>query len=82
MIPLHIHVLCGFPFHNTVGGHRGRDRMVIGFTTPMQSVPITTEVSLKPAHDKVYLIHYVIVCQRLVVGWCFSVYRYSGFLHQ
>jgi hypothetical protein len=23
----------GFTFHNTAGGHRGRDRMVVGFTT-------------------------------------------------
>ena len=29
----------------TNGGRRGRDRMVVGFTTiPMQSVPITTDV--------------------------------------
>jgi hypothetical protein len=42
---------------------RGRDRMVVGFTTTyMQSVPITTKVvSSNPVHVEVYLIqHYVI----------------------
>ena len=42
---------------------RGRDHMVVGFTTTfMQSVPITTEVvSSNPFHGEVYLIeHYVI----------------------
>ena len=41
----------------------GHDRMVIGFTTtPMKSVPITTNVvSLNPANGEVYSIqHYVI----------------------
>ena len=43
-------------------GSRGRDRFVVGFTTYMQSVPITTNaVSSNPAHGKVYSIqHYVI----------------------
>ena len=43
-------------------GKRGRDRMTVGFTTTMQSVPIITkEVSLNPTHGKVYSIqHYVI----------------------
>jgi hypothetical protein len=35
-------------------GHRGVERMVIGFTC-VQSVPITTKVvSLNPAHGEVY----------------------------
>ena len=42
--------------HNwqTVGGHRGRDRMVVGFTTTfLQSVSITTEVvSLNPTQAR------------------------------
>ena len=44
------------------GDRRGRDRMVVGFTTTLQSVPITTEVvSSNPVHDDVYSIqHYVI----------------------
>ena len=38
--------------HQNVGGHRGRDRMVVGL---MQSVPITGKVlSSNPAHGKVY----------------------------
>ena len=37
------------------GGRRGRDRMVVGFTTTLQSVPDTTKVvSSNPAHDGVY----------------------------
>ena len=41
---------------------RGRDRMEAGFTTDLQSVPITTNVvSSNPAHGEVYSIqHYVI----------------------
>jgi hypothetical protein len=36
-------------WHKYIWGHRGRDRMVIGFTTTyMQSV------CLKPVHDKMY----------------------------
>ena len=45
-----------FNLLKAVGGHRGRDRMVVGFTTKT-----TKDVSLNPANDKVYLIqHYVI----------------------
>ena len=38
------------------GGRRGRDRIVVGFTTiPMQSVPITTDVvSLNLTQGEVY----------------------------
>jgi hypothetical protein len=32
------------PSHFGEKGRRGRDRMVVGFITPMQSVPITTDV--------------------------------------
>jgi hypothetical protein len=38
-------------------GSRSRDRMVVEFMTPMQSVPITTKVvSSNPAHGEVYYI--------------------------
>ena len=42
-------------------GCRCRDRMIVGFTTIVQSVPITTKVvSLNPVHGEVYSIqHYV-----------------------
>ena len=45
-----------------VGEGRGRDRMVVGFTT-VQSVPITTYVvSSNPVHGELYSIqHYVIM---------------------
>ena len=37
------------------GGRHGRDRMVVGFTTTMQSVPITTNVvSLNLNQGEVY----------------------------
>jgi hypothetical protein len=47
-----------------VRGRRGSDRMVVGFTTYMQSVPITTKVvSSNHAHREDYSIqHYVIKC--------------------
>ena len=62
-------------------GHRGRNGIVVGFTTtfvPVHSMPtcITTKaVSSKPAHVKVYSVQqYVInVCQWLAAGWCFSL---------
>ena len=46
----------------TCRGRRGRDRMVVGFATNVQSVHITTNVvSTDPAHGEVYSIqHYVI----------------------
>jgi hypothetical protein len=56
--------LFGLSFHKIKRyvGCRGRDCMVVGFTTTVQSVPITTKVvSSNPIHDKVYSIqHYVI----------------------
>ena len=44
------------------GGRRGRDYMVVGYTVPIQSVPITTEdVSSNLAYGEVYSMqHYVI----------------------
>ena len=56
-----------------LGGRRGRDHTVVGITSTMQSVPITTKVvSLDPAHGEMYSIqHYVIklsvTCDRSVV---------------
>ena len=43
-------------------GRRGRDRMIVGFTTTYASVPITTNVVIaNPAHGEMYSIqHYVI----------------------
>ena len=39
----------------STGGRRGHDRMVFGFTTTVQSVPITTKVeSLNPVHSEMY----------------------------
>jgi len=45
-----------------LGGRRGRDRMIVLFTTAYATVPITTKaVSLNSAHSEVYSIpHYVI----------------------
>ena len=47
-----------------VRGRRSSDRIVVGFTTYMQSVPITTKVvSSNHAHREDYSIqHYVIKC--------------------
>jgi hypothetical protein len=63
---------------------RGRDRMVVVFTTTCAiGVPITTKVvSSNPAHGEVYSIQHFFLslsgtCDRSVV---FS--EYSGFLHQ
>jgi hypothetical protein len=58
-----------------IGIHRGRDRIVVGFTTPMQSVYITTKiVSLNPVHDKEYSIQYYVIkfVQQLAAGQWFS----------
>jgi hypothetical protein len=42
-------------FPTVRGGRRGHDRMVFGFTTTVQSVPITTKVeSLNPVHSEMY----------------------------
>ena len=47
---------------SNVGGRRGRGRMIVGLASIfVQSVPITTKVSLNPNYDKVHSIqHYVI----------------------
>jgi hypothetical protein len=59
-----------------IRGHRGHERMVVGFATPVQSVAITTNVvSLNPAHGEVYSIqHYV----RKFVN---DLRQVGGFLH-
>jgi hypothetical protein len=49
--------------------------MVVGFTLPMQLVPITTNsVSAIPAHDAVYSI------QRYVIKFASGLRQVSGFL--
>jgi hypothetical protein len=60
---------------------RGRDRIVVGFTSTFvisASVSITTNVvSSNSVHGEVYLINLSVTCGRSVVFlW------YSGFLHQ
>ena len=60
---LYIHVYVTYEISNMKRGRRGRDRMVVGFTTTfMQSVPITTKiVRSNPFHGEMYSIqHYVI----------------------
>ena len=48
-------------YYNSGGGHSGRKCMILDLLLPMQSVPITTNVSSNPARGEVYLIqHYVI----------------------
>ena len=60
IVSFHFHVLFLVVNHYVTGiarDRRGRDRMVVGFTTtrPMQSVPITTDVvSLNTAQGEVY----------------------------
>jgi len=56
--------------HSTLSSSRrgrcGRYRMVVAFTIPMQSVPITTKVVHSIQHcDE--------VCQWLAAGWWFSL---------
>ena len=43
-------------------GHLGRDRMVVGFTTIMQSVPITTDVV---SSNPVYVALDTILCDKV-----------------
>jgi hypothetical protein len=69
--------------YNRVWGHRGPDRMVVGFiTTYTISTYITNVVSLNPVHGEMYSIqHYVIEFLsdlRQVGGFS----GYSGSLHQ
>ena len=43
-------------------GRCGHDLMVIGFTSTVQSVPITTKVvNSNPAHSEVYLIQHCVI---------------------
>jgi len=67
-------------------GRRGRDHMVVGYTTiHVQSVPITTNVvSSNPAHGEVYSIQirrYNIMWSSLSMTCGWSVV-FSDFLHQ
>jgi len=59
-------------------GHRGSDRMVVGFTLPMQSVPITTNVSLNPTIQH-YVIKFVSYLQQ--VGGFLQVLCLSPFIY-
>ena len=55
------YTFCNKAFLISIGGRRGRDRMVVGFTTTyMQSVPFTSKVvSSNPVHGEEYSIqHY------------------------
>jgi hypothetical protein len=49
--------------------------MVVGFTTPVQSVPITTKVGLNFTHGEVYSI------QHYVNKFVDDLQQVSGFLH-
>ena len=76
---------CTFLYICTAGGHRGRDRMMLGL--PVQSVPITIKVvSSNTARGKMYSIqHYVIkfvsdllqVCGFLWVLQCPLLYNWN-----
>jgi hypothetical protein len=61
-----------------VENYRGRDRMIVEFTTTCastESVPIITKVvSLNPAHGKVYLI------QQYVINIVSDLLQIGGFL--
>ena len=56
-------------------GRRGRDRMIVGFTTTYASVPITTNVVIaNPAHGEVYSI------QHYVIKFVSDLWQVGGFL--
>jgi hypothetical protein len=61
-----------------VENYRGRDRMIVEFTTTCastESLPIITKVvSLNPAHGKVYLI------QQYVINFVSDLLQIGGFL--
>jgi len=47
-------IYCKLVNCSIIRGRRGRDHMVVGFTTAVQSMPITTTVvSLNPVHGEV-----------------------------
>jgi hypothetical protein len=49
-------------FHCCIWDRCGRDRMVVRFTLPVQSVPITTNVvSWKPVHGEVYSVQQYVI---------------------
>ena len=54
------YTFCNKTFLIGIGGRRGRDRMVVGFTTTyVQSVPFTSKVvSSNPVHGKYSIQHY------------------------
>ena len=59
--------------------HCGRGRMVVGFETTVQSVPITIRVgSSNPSHGEVYSIHFMImfVCDLQQVSGFLQVLRF------
>ena len=69
----------------TIGGHRGRDSMVVGLKPPVQSVPISKKppvqsvpisivVSLNPAYCEVYSI------QLFVIKFVSNFRSVNGFL--
>ena len=56
-------------------GSRGRDRMVVGFTTTCESVPITTKVvSSNPVRGEMYSI------QQYVITFVSDLRQVGGFL--
>ena len=56
-------------------GRRGPDRMVVGLTIPVQSVPITNKVmSSNPVHGEVYWI------QQYVMKFVSGLWQVGGFL--
>ena len=63
-------------YSNLMGDRRGRDRMVVGFTTLMQSVSITTNVvSSYPDHGDVYSI------QHYLITFVNDLWQVGGFLY-
>jgi hypothetical protein len=66
-------------------GHRGRDHMVVGFTTTCAISPITTKfVSSNLIHGKVTLIQYYVIKfvsdLRQVCGSCTLLYQYYWYV--
>ena len=62
-------------FHCCIWDRCGRDRMVVRFTLPVQSVPITTNVvSWKPVHGEVYSV------QQYVIQFVSDLRQVGGYL--
>ena len=77
----------------TIGGHRGRDSMVVGLKPPVQSVPISKKppvqsvpiskvVSSNPAYCEVYSIQLYVINLSVTFDQSMAFSVYSGFLHQ